>query len=267
LGVFCPDLEVYSIDEAFLNLEGLKHLDLTQYAQEIRQKVKMWTGIPVSIGIASTKTLSKVANHIAKKQKREGVFYLEDQNIDLALKHLPVEEIWEVGRRWGKRLNVLGIYTALDLKNADVKKMRKIFSVVMERMILELRGISCLDLEDTNPKKSIMVSRSFRDPIETQEGIEEAINNFAVKAAEKLRGEGSKAHSLYIFFRTSSFGDAIYVRCEKFMTFSKPTSDTNIILKAAKGGVGEVFKKGLKYKKAGVLLLVFGMIHKRTYFS
>ncbi|MEM9817195.1 MAG: Y-family DNA polymerase, partial [Cyanobacteria bacterium P01_D01_bin.6] len=155
LATFTPDLEIYSIDEAFLQLDGFRYLDLSDYAVTIRRTVYQWTGIPVSVGLGPTKTLAKVANHIAKKRTKTGVFSLCDRATQAAL--LPTIElgdIWGIGRRWEQRLRVMGMATAADLRAANPKVIRQRFNVVAERIVHELNGVACLGLEDVAPRKN-----------------------------------------------------------------------------------------------------------------
>lgn len=159
---FCPEIEIYSIDEAFLQLDKFSIWNLTNLMFEIRKKVKYWTGIPVSIGFGPTKTLAKIANKIAKKQSTSGVFDLCDEKIrEDILANFLLEDVWGIGNRLSTRLNDLNIYTAKDLRDSNPKRMRKHFGVVIERIVQELRGSPCLTLESAQPRKQICSSRSF----------------------------------------------------------------------------------------------------------
>nr|MDJ0704151.1 hypothetical protein [Leptolyngbyaceae cyanobacterium MO_188.B28] len=191
---FTPDLEVYSIDEAFLSLDGLSHLDLEAYAQEIRARVKQWAGIPVSIGIGPTKTLAKVANHIAKRRTKTGVFDMRDQALQSEiLESFPIKEIWGIARKWAKKLPDFGVETALQLRQADPTIIRRHFTVVGERIVRELNGVSCLPLESMTAKKNIMSSKSF-GALQTEfQPIAEALSCYAARACEKMRGQKGPA--------------------------------------------------------------------------
>ena len=250
------DVEVYSIDEAFLRLDGFVMRDLFDWALGVRNNVLQWTGIPTSIGIAPTKTLSKIANHVAKKQTQNGVFDLRDTDLqEYIMADLPVEELWGISRRWGKKLRSLGISTALQLKNTDPKFIQKKLSIVVERMVYELQGLSCLDLEKQVAKKSIMSSKSFGTLLKELEPIEQALSTYTVRACEKLRQQGSKAKCLYIFLQTSPFRvDQHQYRNSLKFEFDLPTSDTAIIIRVAKTLLRQIYKYGYYYHKCGVML-------------
>ncbi len=250
------DVEIYSIDEAFLRLDGFAMRDLFDWALEVRNNVLQWTGIPTSIGIAPTKTLSKIANHIAKKQTESGVFDLRDIDLqEYIMADLPVEELWGISHRWGKKLRSLGISTALQLRNTDPKFIQKKLSVVVERMVYELQGLSCLDLEKQVPKKSIMSSKSFGTLLDKLEPIEQALSTYAVRVCEKLRQQGSKAKSLYVFLQTNPFRvDQHQYRNSLKFEFDLPTSDTAVIIRVAKTLLKQIYKYGYYYHKCGIML-------------
>ena len=250
------DVEIYSIDEAFLRLDGFAMRDLFDWSLEVRNNILQWTGIPTSIGIAPTKTLSKIANHVAKKQTESGVFDLRDTDLqEYIMADLPVEELWGISRRWGKTLRSLGISTALQLRNTDPKFIQKKLSVVVERMVYELQGLSCLDLEKQVPKKSIMSSKSFGTLLDKLEPIEQALSTYAVRACEKLRQQGSKAKSLYIFLQTNPFRvDQHQYRNSLKFEFDLPTSDTAVIIRVAKTLLKQIYKYGYYYHKCGIML-------------
>lgn len=254
---FVPDMEVYSIDEAFLRLDSFSRRDLFAMSTDIRNKILQWTGIPTSFGIAPTKTLAKVANHIAKKYTTEGIFDLCDPDCQTAVLHeLPVEELWGISHRWGSRLRGLGINTALELRDADAKLIRKHMSVVGERMVHELRGVSCLDLEELAPRKNIMSSKSFGKPISDLEPMQEALANYVARGCEKLRKQNSKAQGIHVFLKTNFFKryDPQY-RNGMTLGFDFPSSDTAFILSKAKHMLSTLYRKGFRYKKCGVMLL------------
>jgi DNA polymerase V len=257
LSHFCPEIEIYSIDESFLQLDSFKRYDLVNYCKKIKLIVKQWTGIPVSIGIAPTKTLAKIANHIAKKKTFEGVFDLRDELVrDQVLTSFPVEDIWGIGRRIAKRIKEMGIETANQLRDSDPKNMRANFSVVMERLIQELRGISCLPLEEVQTRKQIMTSRSFGKPVMQLKELEEAISSYADRACYKLRQQKSRANGIYVFLHTNMFNekDPRYANCIT-CHFPESSSHTGYIISFAKSCLREIYKKGYKYQKVGLMLL------------
>ena len=257
LRLLVPDMEVYSIDEAFMRLDGFGHVDLTAFASDIRSKVRQWTGIPTSIGVAPTKTLAKIANHVAKKRTTSGVFDMRDPIVqEQIMRDLPIEEIWGISYRWGKKLRAIGITTALQLRNSDPKHIRKHFSVVGERIVMELRGLSCLDLEQISPKKNILSSKSFGKLVTDRDQIEEALANYAARASEKLRRQKSKAQGIYVFIRTNPFRerDPQY-RNGAMLGLTLPTSDTAQVIAVSKALLKTIYRKGYRYHKAGLMLL------------
>jgi DNA polymerase V len=256
LSLFTPDMEVYSIDEAFLRLDYLQPRNLYEYCKTIREKILQWTGIPVSIGIAPTKVLAKVANHVAKK-KTDGVFDIRcQQKQDDILKSLDADKIWGIARSWSKRLNSMGIYKASELRDASPTIIRKHLSVVGERILRELKGQSCIDLETIQPKKNIISSKSFGKSITKKEPIEEALSNYAARACEKLRKQNSRAQAVHVFVQTNGFRetDRQYNNAITH-TLTTPTSDTRIIIEAAKFCLSKIYQHGYRYKKTGIMLL------------
>lgn len=255
LGEFAPRLEVYSIDEAFLDLAGVS--DPLALAGQIKDTVTRWTGIPVSIGIGPTKTLAKVANRVAKKDPAvRGVFACEGDPRPL-LRGLPVEDLWGIGARWGAQLRELGIETAAQLRDAQTLLIRQRFGVVMERVVWELRGLSCLPLEDAAPpRQQIIVSRTFGQPVRSLYGLKTAVSHFVVRAAEKLRAEGLWAPAMTVFAHSNRFDPArpTYHRSETGV-FPTPTADTAVLLRQAERAVKRIFQRGVTFAKAGVLLL------------
>lgn len=256
LKIFCKNVEVYSIDEAFLRMDEFEYGAIVDRAIDIQQKVTKWTGIPISIGIGPTKTLAKVANRMAKKFKLP-VFDLRDVDMqDEVLRELDVEEIWGVSSGLGRRLANLRIYKATHLRDAPQKLIRKAFSVVLERTALELKGISCTEIEKEKPKKNIRSSRSFGKTVSSLNDIEEAISNYAAKACEKLRKQHSQAKGIYVYVRTNHFKKQdIQYRSSKIIYFENPTSNTAEIISAAKRGLKSIYKAGYKYHKAGIVLI------------
>ncbi|OCG01803.1 Y-family DNA polymerase [Gilliamella sp. wkB308] len=255
---YTADIEPYSIDEAFIKLVGFN--DVTTHCQHLRAIVKRDTGIPVSIGIASTHTLAKLANHIAKKQPiYQGVYCLPNDSalLDQILKSFPVDEIWGVGRRIAKRLQTLGIHTAWDLRQANLKQIRQQFSVVLERTILELQGINAIELDDiATPKKNIMTSRSFGQLTGELFDLQEAIRIHASRGAEKLRQQKSIANAVLVFLKTNQFRqDLIQYNPSIVVPLLSPTDDTRVIIHAAQQGLTAIYKKGFLFMKSGVMLL------------
>ncbi len=257
LGQFCPEIEVYSIDEAFMDLSGFVQRNLAEYGQTIRATVRRWTGIPVSVGIAETKTLAKVANHVAKRSGvSAGVFDLTTApNREDILRGFPVEEVWGVGPRTAQILKAQGIGTAYQLREADEPWIRKRFGVVGLRTVRELRGLSCLSLEDCPPpKQGITVSRSFGRPVETLAEMREAVATYLTRAAEKLRQEGLAVSVLTVFLQTNQFKDEPQYHNACTLTLPVATSVTSELLHTALRGITTIYRGGFRYKKAGVML-------------
>lgn len=253
---FTPEIEVYSIDEAFLNLSGLS-VNLTEYGYKIKNTVKQWTGIPASIGIAETKTLAKIANRIAKRfTKAAGVFELTDSAIDEILAQTNVENVWGVGIKTAIKLKRAGINTALELRDVDIGWMRQSFGVTGVRTIYELRGISCYELQEQPPsKKSVTVSRIFGRKVETVEELKEAVSSYVCRAGEKLREEGLAAGAMTVFVMTSRF---VNERKRYFnshtVCFPTATNYTPELIKHATKSVERLYRKGFLFNKAGVIL-------------
>ncbi|PXW84914.1 DNA polymerase V [Nitrosomonas sp. Nm84] len=258
LSTFSPNQKVYSIDECFLDLTGFRNL--LDYGQNIRQTIKKFLGLPVSVGIGSTKTLSKLANHIAKKYPQlDGVCNLSDMTPfqqDIWFKRIEVGEIWGVGRRLAPKLNQLGIETVYDLKHASPTSMRSKFSVVMEKMIRELNGTSCIELEEvTPPKKEIVCSRSFGIKVTSLTDLEEAVSLYVSRASEKLRRQHSYAGAVSVFINTSRFTEPKdnYFNVKR-IPLPTQTASTIVLTKAAIWGLRKIYRRGYKYQKAGVML-------------
>lgn len=250
----CSAMEVYSIDEAFLSLPEQENL--YEMAERMQKKIKSCLGMPISIGMGRTKTLAKIANYMAKNKTETGLFFLTENNVTSVLYNFPVEKIWGVGRRLALRFNQLGMKTAADLYKADAKQLRLHFSVVIEKLVKEIQGISCLSLETIQPRKQIISSRSFGIPVSQLELLEEAISYYASLAAEKLRKQKSVTQAMSVFIQTSAF-EARDSRYENGITFpfSQPTADTRDIIRIAKKCIKRIYKKGYSYHKAGVILL------------
>ena len=249
-----PSYEIYSIDEAFLDFTGIK--DPYNYALHLRDKVRRWTGIPISIGISYTKTLSKVAGHIAKKSQ-DGVCVLNNKSrIDKILGSLPVDEIWGVGMRYAMKLKKYDIHTAKDLRGCDESWVRKMMNVVGLRMVRELKCRPHFNLEqERSMKKSICTSRSFSVEVTEYSRMSEYLSMFASRCSEKLRSEGACARSISIFMYTNRFRPRARQYSGYFsMDFDTATSDTITITKLVMKCLKKIFRSGYSYKKAGVTL-------------
>lgn len=257
LRTFTPNLEVYSIDEAFLDLNGFT--DLEAHARHLRATVLQWTGIPVSVGIAPTKTLAKVANRTAKKQPGRGgvCLLLNEADQTAALADLALTDLWGVAGRMAARLNKLGITTPLQLRDAEPDHIRTQLGVVMERMVLELRGTPCHAMVERNPdNKSIIASRSFGRPIIQRHELEEAVSSHVERAAEKLRRQKLAASVLRVFVMTNPFKpEEKQYSAAHAVKMPVATADTARLLKAAKHGIDRLWRDGYRYKKAGVELV------------
>lgn len=262
LGSYSPQQEIYSIDECFLGLAGFRKAELPVMGQRIRRQVKQWVGLPVCVGIAPTKTLAKLANHCAKKglAGEEGVCdfgQMNEAELDELCGQIPVGEVWGVGRRLTERLGGLGITTVRDLRNADAGTLRREFSVVLGRTVMELRGVSCLELEEVAPpKKQIVCSRSFGAYIHTLVELEEAVATYMARAAEKLRRQGSVANGVEVFIRTNPFNER-HPQYQQAIAvpLTQATSDTVRLTRAALWGLKRIYRPGFAYQKAGVMLM------------
>ena len=255
------NIEIYSIDEAFLDLQYIQNSNHAyEFGVHCRNMVDQWVGIPVRVGIGPTKTLAKIASHVAKKKiGGTGVFCLhESLQIEHILKHLPINEIWGIGRNLSRRLNDLNIYSSYDLMKMDTRLIRSKFSVVLERTVRELRGEQCLAVQnDREPKKQIIVSRSFRERTGDFNQLKPLISNFAVRAGEKLRHEGQKCSQVSVLIATSPFSKQAQYRGFRSIQFSNPVNDTRSILAGANQALQDCFRQGYAYAKAGVLLSQF----------
>ncbi|HOY88057.1 MAG: Y-family DNA polymerase [Methylotenera sp.] len=257
---FSPDQEVYSIDESFLDLTTFKHLDLTDYGQQMREKILRSTGLPVSVGIGSTKTLAKLANHCAKKRPVfNGVCNLnqmQHREVNRIMQEIDVGEIWGIGRKLATRLHQLSIHTVYDLKYANAAALRKQFSVMMQKTISELNGTVCLELEEIAPaKQQIISSRSFGQPVYDYESLAESITLYMSRAAEKLRNQQSFAGAVYVFIHTSPFreNEAFYSN-GMTIPLPSPSIDSRHLVNVALWGLRKIYKSGYNYAKAGVML-------------
>ncbi len=250
------DIEVYSIDEAFINLSNFPDNEVENVAQEIRAMVLQWTGIPTSIGIAKTKTLSKVANHIAKKKESGVTSLIGIENIDPILETVEINDVWGVGKQLTKFYHENWIYNAKQLKNMSNTWIKKSSNVSSSRTAMELRGIPCIDLEKTvSKRKSCVVSRSFGQRVEKFQELKEAIANYCLNASEKIRSESLIAKSITVFIRTSPFQSKFgHYSNSKTIDFPIGTNNSIEIVKTALSALETIFKNGYRYQKAGVLL-------------
>lgn len=262
-----PSHEVYSIDESFVDLTGLR-CDLEERARRLRQRILQWVGIPCGVGIGPTKTLAKLANHVAKTAERKPGSYPEKlaQVCDFSrlnrdelaeiLKATDVGEVWGVGPRISEQLKEAGIRTVYELTRLDPATVRARWSVVLERTVRELQGTPCISLEEVaSNKKEIACTRSFGKPVEGYQDLEEAVSEFASRAAEKLRKQGSVAAQVLAFVRTSPFR-----KCEQYsrsmtIPLRRPTNDTRPIVQAALMALRAIYKPGFLLAKAGVMLM------------
>ena len=255
---FAPRLELYSIDEAFLDLTGVCHKDPIAYGHRIRKAVFRDTGIPVCVGMGPTKTLAKLANFAAKKWKKtDGVLDLSDTvRREKLMRIVPVGEVWGIGSRTTAKLNQLGIYTVLDLAIQPSKRIQAQFNVVVARTVLELNGIPCLELEEIAPdKQQIVCSRSFSRRLTEYRELSEALAEFCSRATEKLRQQHSVTGCITVFIRTSPFNsqEPQYQRAAS-VKLATATQDTRAIIGTASRMLKEIFKPGYNYQKCGVQL-------------
>ena len=249
---FGPRLEIYSIDESFLDLRPFP--DPLAFAHDLKETVQRWTGIPISVGLGETKTLAKLANRLAKKGSGCLVVELADREV---LASVVVEDLWGVGYRLGKRLRKVGVKTALDLAEAPGPTVRSVGGVTLERTRRELHGWRCFGLEESpQPKKNVCSSRSFGRPVTRREDLEEALANYLVTAVRRMRGEGSLAHGIQVFLTTNRFREDLpQYRNARARAFDEPTDDPIHLVAVAKRLLGAIYRRGFSYKKVGVLLL------------
>lgn len=259
LSRFSPSQEIYSIDESFLDLTGIA-ADHTAYGRQIRQTVMQHVGIPVCVGIASSKTLAKLANHVAKKNPRySGVCdfnELTEMEMDALLASIAVGEVWGVGRRSTDKLNEIGIHTVLDLQRTTAKQLRARFGVVFERIVEELNGVACLELDDVAPaKQQIICSRSFGTLTSHLPDLEQAVIAYTTRAVEKLRQQRSLASGIQVYIRTNPHKerDPQYQQTI-LMPLPEPTDDTRLFGHAALHGLRRIYRGGYAYQKAGIML-------------
>ena len=262
-----PAQEVYSIDESFIDLTGVRG-DLVERSHKIRSRILQWVGIPCGIGIGSTKTLAKLANHVAKTAERKPGSYpaqlaqvcdlatLTPDELDTVLAATPVNEVWGVGRQITKQLTQSGITTVLDLVGLDPAMVKRRWSVMLERTVRELQGMPCIDLDHAPaPKQEIACTRSFGHPITELRDLNEAVTEFASRAAQKLRKQGSTTSQVLVFIRTSPFRKDTQYSRSTTVPLRRPSADTAVIVQAALAGLKTIYQPGFNYAKAGVMLL------------
>jgi len=258
LSTFSPIQEIYSVDECWLDLTGFD--DTQAYMLAIRQAVGQLVGIPVCVGCANTKTLSKLANYVAKKHpKSRGVFNfnaLTERQKRSVLTNIPIEEVWGVGRKLTRSLNEMGIYSALELRDSDAATLRKRFSVVLERTVRELREEPCIELEHATPQRQqIISSRSFGDCVTELEDLQQAVAHFLSNATVKLRAQRGVTALLQVFILTNRFReDSPQYSASKAIPLPSPTSDSLILQAWANHALAQIYRPGYAYKKAGVIL-------------
>ena len=259
LGEFSAQQEIYSIDESFLEMSGSSD-ELIRQGQRIRQRIRQWVGLPVCVGIAPSKTLAKLANHVAKKRPQyEGVCSFEAMpahELDAILCGIAVGEVWGVGRKLNEQLQQLGINTVQQLRDADPSRIRARFGVVLERTVSELRGVPCIDLQDiAPPKQQIISSRSFGQYVTGLPELEEAVSVYMSRAAEKLRRQGSVAAAVHVYIRTNPHKDGEPQYSPGLtVALTQPTADTMRLVAAAHSGLQRIYRAGYRYQKAGVAL-------------
>jgi DNA polymerase V len=265
---FAPRQQIYSIDESFLDFEGVRG-DLVAIGRDLRAAVWQEVGLPTCVGIGPTKTLAKLANHIAKSAERKPGSYpahlaqvchvgtMGREELERHFAATEVGEVWGIGRKIGAKLREGGIQTVLDLVRADVMTLRRQFSVVLEKTVLELRGTPCMSIDDAPaPRQQILVSRSFGKAVTTLDGIIEAVSEFASRAAEKLRSQQSVASAIHVFFSTSPFRqNERQHQASVTMPLVRPTADTRVLVAAAAATVRQQYRVGFNYAKAGVMLV------------
>lgn len=262
-----PTQEIYSIDESFIGLDGIRG-DLTKRSRAVRDRILQWTGLPCGIGIGPTKTLAKLANHIAKTAERKPGSYPEElaivcnlaslaaSDLDALLAATDVGAVWGVGRRIGEQLQDAGVKTVLDLARMSTATVRSRWSVVLERTVRELQGEPCISLEEAPPaKQQIACTRSFGQPVTELPDLIEAISEFASRAAEKLRSQFALAGLIQVFVHTSPFQPGPRFSKSVIVPLRRPTADSRLLVQAAVSGVEQIYQPGYRLSKAGVMLL------------
>lgn len=258
LAQFTPDIEIYSIDEAFLQFKGFENYDLDDYGSDIKKRILQWTGIPTCVGIAPTKALSKVANKIARSYLKEtnGVYVIDSEEKRMkALKWMPIEKVWGIGRELHKKLSAQGCIKAYDFTQLDPEMVRKKYSITVWRLQQDLLGKPTMELDEQKNKKAIATTRSFEYTYSDIENIKERISTFATHCAEKLRKQRSSCHMIVVMLRSDRHKkDAEQHRASKTVILPYPTNSSLIISKCAVEAIKTIFKPGVPYKKAGVIV-------------
>ena len=254
---FVPEIEIYSIDEAFLKLDSFALHDISILCQAIRDKTYQWTGIPISIGIAPTKTLAKIANNIAKKTTLTGVANLCNESVQTKImREFPVQSLWGVSTNWGKILQQLGINSALELSKANSKFIRTHLNVTVEKIVMELRGISCLQLQAVAARKSIMSSKSFSKVTSSKTNIEAALASYCETACSKLRAQSGKAQAVTVFITTNRYQkNNLKYSNSATAALTNANADSSYLLKQAKNLLQSIYIPDYQYHKCGIILL------------
>ena len=253
---FNSNLEVYSIDEAFLKFNQTIRTDIGDDILKIKESIFQWTGIPVSIGLGPTKTLAKIANTLAKKNNHHGIFDLSSEvRQEEVLKDINIENIWGISKRWGSKLRMIGIGNALQLRDSSPRRIRQYLGVVVERIVYELQGVACLDINEILPKKNIMCSRSFGNVVSDKSSIKQFIAEYTIRACEKMRGQSTRAQSIYIFLQTNKFKKGKQYNKGIVIGLNTPCSDTAQIIKLSTTAIDMIYRSGYLYQKAGIMLL------------
>lgn len=256
-----PEVELYSIDEAFLDLTSMPELMHDAFCTQLQKTILRFTGIPTSIGIGPTKTLAKIANHLCKRELKIPVFNVTAQRHWLA--KISVGDVWGIGRQWQKKLMEKGIYTAQDLAQLNAHMIKKQYNVVLMRTVMELQGVPCGGLEEVSLKQSIMSSKSFGDMQTGFSSLAQAISSHCARACEKARSQHLLAQRIYVFIRSNPFRQDIEQYSKSIeCRLVNPTDDTRVITKVAKLCLKKLYKPGIQYKKVGVML--DGLISKST---
>jgi DNA polymerase V len=259
LSEFSSRQEIYSIDECFLDMAGHAG-NFTPYGEKIRQRIQQWLGLPVSVGFAPTKTLAKLANHVAKKRVEYGgvcdLTVMSAPQLDEIFASIAVGEVWGVGRKLNEQLQQGGIVTVKQLRDFDTHRLRNRFGVVMERTVRELRGEACLELTDIAlPRKQIISSRSFGQAVTSLGELQEAVSVYMSTAAAKLRDQGSVAATAYVYIHTNVHkNEEPQYSCGITIALAHATDDTMQLVAAVKSGLRRIYRPGYRYKKAGVML-------------
>ncbi|WP_353171104.1 Y-family DNA polymerase [Acinetobacter rudis] len=264
------DQEIYSIDESFLELTSYSEIyDLSDYAQSIRARIWKWIGLPVCVGIGRTKTEAKIANHIAKKNSHmKGVCNLLSMDpcaVESCYQDIDVAEVWGIGRKHSKKLNTMGIYSVLDLICADQHQIKKYFSIVMARTVMELQGTSCIGIENApTPKKQIIASRSFGERITALSDLKEALGKYVQDGVKRLRDDDSLCSNIIVFIQSSPFeADVAFYNESRSMTLPEPTDSLIDLMNFALKLLEMVYKEGISFKKCGVIFN--DLISKKSY--